>query len=347
MLLIKKLYKFKSPLPAWILIIFVFFIYSIGLSQTDFSNFSTINGISYSNFSSIDSYGIVRKGAYLVFMPYTGINISKNNKLTFVKPQTPIKVIAKLKNQPFYFCEVLAVEGFLKEENFTYIDQESLNFLLSLDTLYLKKPLLINDILFSTTTELRYLTNKKGSYEVYIWDGRFYKAYLKSKYVVKKLKPIKENYKKVLSYFKGSPYFWAGSELGWDCSLLVKDFYKLFDIEMPRNSFQQITSVEHIDVSNLSTKEKIKILKRSKPYETLLYFPGHIMVFSGFKGKEPMSFQALNRFNNKKYGRVDYFPLLKTGLLQKVSKIGYVKNEKLACLTNSVSKDKIKDREIE
>ncbi|MCX7991249.1 MAG: C40 family peptidase [Proteobacteria bacterium] len=289
-----------------------------------FKNLSSVNGLSFDNFSSVNRDGVIKRGSYLVFSPYTGITIKNNNKLTFIKPQSPVKIIAKLKNQPFYFCEHEKLNGFVKEEDFSFIDDKSLEFFLSLDTLYLKKPLFIGDVLFPTATEVRYVNRKKFFYEVYIWEDGFKRAYINKKYLTDKIKPTKVNYKKITGFFNGSPYFWAGSERGWDCSLLVKDFYKIFDIEMPRNSFQQISCVENIDVSNLSLKEKIKILKKSEPFETLLYFPGHIMIFSGFKGKEPMSFQAINRFNNKFYGKVGHFPLKKTGLLNKVTKIGYI-----------------------
>lgn len=305
------------------------------------NNFSSINVLNFDNFSTVIAFGITKKGTYLVFEPYTGVNISNKNKLTFVKPQSVVKVIAKIKNEPFYFGESENVSGFIKEGSFTFIDEDNLSQFLSMEKLYLKKPLLIGDILFPPATEVRYRNRTKDLYEVYIWDNQFYKAYITKKNAIIKLKPEIKNYKSTSKFFIGYPYFWAGSEEGWDCSLLVKDFYKIFDFDLPRNSYQQINFVESIDVANLSLKEKIRVLKKSKPFETLLYFPGHIMIFSGFKGKEPMSFQAINRFNNKYYGKVGYFPLKKTGLLQKVTKIGYIAPLKQSNLTISKAEVKI------
>lgn len=307
----------------------------------DYKNYSSLGKIIFENSSTIQKYAVVKKGTYLVFQPYTGVNISNKNKLTFVKPQSVVKVIAKIKNEPFYFGESDNVIGFIKEETFTFIDEDNLSQFLSMEKLYLKKPLLIGDILFPPATEVRYRDRTKDLYEVYIWDNQFYKAHITKKNAIIKLKPEIKNYKSTSKFFIGYPYFWAGSDEGWDCSLLVKDFYKIFDFDLPRNSYQQINYVESFDVANLSLKEKIRVLKKSKPFETLLYFPGHIMIFSGFKGKEPMSFQAINRFNNKYYGKVGYFPLKKTGLLQKVTKIGYIAPLKQSNLTISKAEGKI------
>ena len=115
----------------------------------------------------------------------------------------------------------------------------------------------------------------------------------------------------------------------------------MFDIKFPRNSYQQISHVEHIDVSDKNITEKKKILEALKPYEVLLYFPGHIMIYAGFKGREPMGFQALNRANGSYFGKVDIFPLIKTGLLHKVTKIGFVNRIKSPDLTIAETEDKL------
>lgn len=323
------------------LLYFIFFLSSNTLLANGFFDNYTSGIESFLNISTINGYGVLRKGSFLVFNTYSGFNIANKNKITFLKPQSIIMVIGKVKGMPFYLVENDSLFGLIKDDCFTFINKENLDIFLNFDSVFLRKPLMINDILFPIGTEVKYRKKSKDFYEVCIWDNGFFRAYISSKSVVHKLKPTLKNYKFVSQFFNGYPYFWAGSEEGWDCSLLVKDFFKFFDINFPRNSYQQIKSVNNIDVSGMSLKSKIKILKKAKPFETLLYFPGHIMIYAGFKGKEPMSFQAVNRFNNKHFGRVGFFPLKRTGLLNKVTRIGFIKIDNKLDLTINKSEGRI------
>ncbi len=328
-------------MPALLAVLLILFTFSSSIAQLVFNDDNEMRyEISYSNYSSMNLFGVLRKGEYLVFKPYSA-GISKNNILTFIKPQSIINVYGKIKDMPFYYVEHDDIKGFIKEDVISFIDEEHLNLLKSKNTIYLKKPLVINDVIFPVATELKVDRFEKNSYLALIWDDGLYRARIKNFFATKKVKKSNRNYRKNSKIFLGYPYVWGGGENGWDCSYLVKDFYSLFDIRFPRNSYQQISEVEHIDVSDKGIAEKKKILRASKPYDVLLYFPGHIMIYSGFKGKEPMGFQALNRVNGRYFSKVDHFPLIKTGLLQKVTKIGFVDRKKSPDLTVAQNKDKL------
>ncbi len=91
-----------------------------------------------------------------------------------------------------------------------------------------------------------------------------------------------------------SKYGWGGLFHERDCSSTLKDFFTPFGVYLPRNSFQQSNIGEVISLDKLSDKQKLEIIKeKGKPFKTLLYRKGHIVLYIGeFKGT-PMILQNI------------------------------------------------------
>jgi len=106
-------------------------------------------------------------------------------------------------------------------------------------------------------------------------------------------KPIKFN-KYNLAYISkqlvGEPYGWGGKEKCRDCSALTQDFFSPFGIYLPRNSRQQARSgSEFISLRGLKANDKKEtILTYAKPFRSMLFVPGHIMLYLGKKNNEPI-----------------------------------------------------------
>jgi len=88
----------------------------------------------------------------------------------------------------------------------------------------------------------------------------------------------------------GEPYGWGGKEKCRDCSALTRDFFAPFGIYLPRNSRQQAQSgAEFISIRGLDERDKrASILANAKPFRSMLFVPGHIMLYLGRKGNEPI-----------------------------------------------------------
>jgi hypothetical protein len=77
-------------------------------------------------------------------------------------------------------------------------------------------------------------------------------------------------------------YGWGGLYANRDCSAFTKDFFSIFGIWLPRNSSAQKNAALYFDVSNLTAVQKEQKLKEfGQPYLTLVYLPGHIMLYVG------------------------------------------------------------------
>lgn len=116
----------------------------------------------------------------------------------------------------------------------------------------------------------------------------------------------KEAIQNVVNELIKEPYGWGEAFAKRDCSALTKDFFALFGIYLNRNSKQQTKNGEYLSLKELSNKEKKEKIKAlGKPFSTLIYLPGHIMIYAGVKENEPLVFHNFwgikteNFFNEK------------------------------------------------
>lgn len=88
-----------------------------------------------------------------------------------------------------------------------------------------------------------------------------------------------------------SPYGWGGMNGEQDCSSFLRQIFACFGIKLPRNSTGQIQSAgifagsfEKGEPEHLRAQ---RIIKNGVPGITLIYFPGHIMLYVGSEGPNP------------------------------------------------------------
>jgi hypothetical protein len=89
----------------------------------------------------------------------------------------------------------------------------------------------------------------------------------------------------------GEPYGWGGLYGRRDCSALVRDIFAPFGLWLPRNSGDQAVAWKFISLRNLSSAEKeALIVRQGAPWRTLLWTPGHIMLYIGVHEGKPLIF---------------------------------------------------------
>jgi len=89
----------------------------------------------------------------------------------------------------------------------------------------------------------------------------------------------------------GEPYGWGGLGGKRDCSALVRDIFAPFGLWLPRNSSEQAVAGKFTSFRNLSSAEKeALIVREGAPWRTLLWTPGHIMLYIGVHQGKPLIF---------------------------------------------------------
>jgi len=90
-----------------------------------------------------------------------------------------------------------------------------------------------------------------------------------------------ENARNILGQLVGNKYSWGGLGGGRDCSATLKDFMTPFGIWLPRNSSQQKSIGEVIDLEGRRSKKMKKITQDGIPFLTVIYKRGHSMLYIG------------------------------------------------------------------
>ncbi|MDR3048281.1 MAG: SH3 domain-containing protein [Elusimicrobiota bacterium] len=85
-----------------------------------------------------------------------------------------------------------------------------------------------------------------------------------------------------------SPYGWGGQNEYQDCSSFLKNIFSCFGLKFPRNSSSQIR--QSANLKNIKFNKETPLAKKAQTIRTnaiaamsLLYLPGHIMLYIGFE----------------------------------------------------------------
>ncbi len=98
-----------------------------------------------------------------------------------------------------------------------------------------------------------------------------------------------ENVAMLAKEFYGEPYGWGGSYECRDCSATTRDFLGAFGIFLRRNSSKQAKDGQQIKIRNwVKSYKKQFIIQNAKPFRSLLYVPGHIVLYLGQYKGEPV-----------------------------------------------------------
>jgi hypothetical protein len=85
----------------------------------------------------------------------------------------------------------------------------------------------------------------------------------------------------------GKKYGWGGMFSERDCSSYIRDVFRCFNIQLPRNSTSQAkASTAIVNLAGYDREMRLNILKTIPPGISLLRMPGHIMIYLGeYNGK--------------------------------------------------------------
>jgi hypothetical protein len=90
------------------------------------------------------------------------------------------------------------------------------------------------------------------------------------------------------------PYGWGGLDDRRDCSALTHDLYVPFGLYLPRNSASQAAYGGSVPLGDLPGDQKeAAIVHQAVPFATLVYMPGHIMVYVGVYKGRPVVFHNM------------------------------------------------------
>lgn len=125
------------------------------------------------------------------------------------------------------------------------------------------------------------------------------------------LKCTRKNVLKQAFKFQGERYGWGGEFEGRDCSSMIVDIFRVFGINFPRNTGEQLNKslgkTIYFD-ENISINKKLSIIDGLKP-GSLIYLNGHVaMIVGKYKGRIYIIHDVIG-VNVEEDGRLIYLPI--------------------------------------
>jgi hypothetical protein len=102
------------------------------------------------------------------------------------------------------------------------------------------------------------------------------------------------NFAMIIDQLIGEPYDWGGLHHNSDCSGMMMKVFTPFGIWLPRSSIAQASAGRYVPLRRKSVLQREKyLLKYGRPFMTLVYINGHIMLYVGKYNGQPIIFHNL------------------------------------------------------
>ena len=261
-----------------------------------------------------------------------------NLQMSSVRPGTPVYVLAASRDSRWKYVLSPTVTGWVHSEDIAEADQQFVTEWLTLATdnlgAFIKEPVSVHgggQYYFTARpgTLLPFRNGQPGFFDVIVpvrkSDGRAQIRRVSVKedeFVAMPWKMIPANMAVLMKSMSGRPYGWGNYNFYNDCSAEMRSLIMPFGIFLPRNSAAQIQSATRIvDLSRENTATRLRYLtEHGKPFTTLVYIPGHIMLYIGntvINGQTvPMTYQNIwglrpaNADSRRIIGGAVFLPLL-------------------------------------
>ncbi len=223
---------------------------------------------------------------------------------------TPLKLLYESPKKDYYFVKTPVGYGWIDARSVAFTDLSFENQFRSVafvtpfadkEPLYDENGDFVERINIGTLLANGYYpTRKEGNKAVW-------KRYAKNKYLGDMPSVVSETGVAFAVYsIFGEPYGWGGYLDNRDCSMFLRDIFLSFGIFLPRNSADQAAG--YTDLSGMEIVAKKEYIKaNAKPWRSLVYLKGHIMLYVGMDSrKEPLVIHdawGIKSFEDGKEGR--------------------------------------------
>lgn len=277
---------------------------------------------------NVASYPSMRKKAVLIkttnirALPTNKPRFSKKDGFPFDRWQnslifayTPILVLHSTKNKEWLLVQSSFVAGWVKAEDVAFMSakdakaMQNSEFLLPLRdniTLYHKGQFLQNAFIGMllqkgeiTITSRKNKKAKKPQIIAYKRDINGNALKIKVDFNAQDFAPFpfpfsEVNIAKMIASLGTQNYGWGGAYDNRDCSSFIRDVFANVGIWLPRNSKAQVLQgksaqgSQYFDLPKDNDAKLAFITKFAKPFRTIIWLPGHIMLFVGVVDNAPI-----------------------------------------------------------
>ncbi|ADR18386.1 SH3 domain-containing protein [Calditerrivibrio nitroreducens] len=263
-----------------------------------------------SGITAVNNFGFTKKRSNIKMFPTNATLTYKpddkidRNQYSLIEPFEPVIILHTSKDGEWFFIQTFFTRGWINKNDLTNVSYD--NFRRYFNTkkiVIVRDRVKIGDLIFGAGSRIPIEEEDEQYYTIIKPDSKLIK--LKKDNDIS-IFPVVYNYeiaKKFLDSLLDQPYDWGGKKGYRDCSSLVMDLFRIFGVDLPRNSKQQ-AEVGEIIWERGDKKSFFIALDKAEPFCTFIHMKGHIIIYGGKDKDDYLIYHAVERFGNILYNKV-------------------------------------------
>lgn len=238
-----------------------------------------------------------------------------SNQYTRMSAFLPVFIMHTSKDGQFYYVMTEFMRGWVPVEKIKIYSQVAFSGIQQMPFIrVIKDNTTIGGVKYGIGDKVPLLSYDNNEALVLTPQGTYAKAELNGSFVIGNAKYDEKLMKAMAESQLNNPYDWGGKAGYRDCSAYVRDLWRVFGADIPRSSgLQKLVGKKLIDKPK-SEKEFYTVLKNAKPYRTLIFFKGHVIMYGGMEDGDYIIYHAVNTLKNDKGKKIKLAKVAKNKL---------------------------------
>ncbi|MCX8085140.1 MAG: SH3 domain-containing protein [Calditerrivibrio sp.] len=274
-------------------------------------------------------FGITTKRTHIKMYPtYAMLTHNKHdsidrNQYSLIEPFEPVVILHTSKDKQWYYVQSSFTRGWVQKNYILLKSYEDYKKYFELPKLaVVSDKIILDNLTIGLGSRIPYKVVSNNTFHIIFPNGTTKEITTDPSLKPHPLKFDTTVVKDILESLLGQPYDWGGKYGFRDCSALIRDIFRLFGVDLPRNSKQQ-AEVGKTLWEGGNKDSFLKALNSAPAFCTFIHMKGHIVLFGEKIDNDYLIYHAVESLNDTKYNKVIKQKLLydNTGLWQKAYKI--------------------------
>ncbi|MDY5051517.1 MAG: SH3 domain-containing protein [Candidatus Mucispirillum faecigallinarum] len=274
------------------------------MTKEDFENIKDNRNVSGIPSIVVPQVGFTLRSLNMKLYP-TNITIHRGNEkfdanqYTRISAFAPVFILHISKDREFYYVMTEFMRGWIPAADVKIYSQVAFSGIQQMPFIrVVQDNVTIGNVKYGIGDKVPMLSEDNNSVVVLTPEGS-YAAVEKNNTFVSGNAVYNENLMKAMAESQlNNPYDWGGKEGYRDCSAYVRDLWRVFGADIPRSSgLQKLVGKKLLDKPK-SEEEFYAVLRNAKPYRTLLFFKGHVIMYGGMEDGDYVIYHAVNTLLN-------------------------------------------------
>lgn len=238
-----------------------------------------------------------------------------SNQYTRISAFAPVLILHRSKDMEFYYIMTDFMRGWVPAGKVKMYSQVAFSGIQQMPFIrVVKDNTTIGSVKYGIGDKVPLLAQDSEKIVVLTPEGSYTTALKDGSFVIGNAVYDETLMKSMAESLLDNPYDWGGKEGYRDCSAYVRDLWRVFGADIPRSSgLQKLVGKKIIDEPK-SEEEFYAVLRNAKPFRTLIFFKGHVIMYGGMENGDYVIYHAVSTLLNDNGEKVQISKVAKNKL---------------------------------